>query len=1527
VRFMRRVRLLSYRPYPLRFAAAVAASVLLLLTTGRLLRAAPDPAVQPVYAKLPLSFEENRGQAPADVSYLSRTRSGVLLLRPGSFSLDVDGGQTISVRFVGTAGPSVPTGEQKLIGTTSYLIGDEADWVRAVPNYASVRYASVYPGIDAVFHGNREHLEYDFVLRPGADPAQIRIAFEGADRVVIAAEGNLELSAPHGTMKHLKPRIWQDGPHGREEVAGRYVLSGAAEARFEVDEYDRRGTLVIDPVIEYSTYFGSPNDDRARAVATDSTGATYIAGSTATGGVSWGFVSKVNPGGTAVVYTVFFGNDVCDAAARGIDVDSLNNAIVTGFYVQQDAAGACNVKQVYGAKINSAGNTFVYQLVWGGDQDYGTAVAVDGPGNAYFTGSTNGDFPTTAGVIFPSGWLTKDAFITKLSPTGGVIYSTYLGGSLSDEGLAIAVDTNGNAHVSGSTSSGDWPTTAGAVQPTMPNLDEAGFVTKVNGTATQILYSTFLGGSSRERVDGIAVDALRKIHVTGNTGSTDFPTTANAWDSTCGVDGACNTEDVFYSKIDPLKTGAAGLIYSTFLGGASRDFGEAIAIDQNGRAWITGRTASGDFPKVGATQGTFGGNYDAFVAQIDPALSSAASLRFSSFLGGALYDEATGLKVDPPGDIHVVGYTASTNFPVAGALQPQTAGGNEGFIVKIVSPALVALTLNPGTVTGGANSTGTVTLSAAAPAGGAVVTLTSSRTNVATVPASVTVAAGATTATFAITSNAVTAGTVATITATYDGISRADGLVVNPLLGSLTLNPVVLTGGTGSTGTVTLTAPAPAAGTVVTLTSANANAATVPASVTVATGATSATFPVSTSAVTAVTSVNITATCAGASRIVTLTVNPPAGLAGVTVNPATVTGAAGSTGTVTLGTAAPAGGAVVTLASNNINAATVPAAVTVPANATTATFAIATNAVTAATAVTITATYSGVAKTATLTVNPPTAGLAGVSLNPAAVTGGANSTGTVTLGTAAPAGGVVVTLASSNINAATVPAAVTVPANATTATFAIATKVVIAVKAVTIKATSSGVIKKATLTVNPPAAGLADVSVNPAAVTGGANSTGTVTLGAAAPAGGAVVTLASNNLNAATVPAAVTVPANATTATFPIATNAVTAVTAVTITATYNGVAKTATLTVNPAGPAALAGVTMNPATMIFGSMSTGTVTLTSAAPAGGAVVSLSSSEWVSFVLPASVTVPAGATSAQFPVTTAIGQATTIITASYNGVNKTAPLTSVYPTVAGLTCTPNPVIAGNTTVCTVTMNGIMPAATPVWILSDQPFFAPAPPGTVTVPAGAVSAAFSITTTLVPDQIVAHISANALATATVTAPLTINLTNRGRKWVLNNVVFKDGSTANGYFIYDPVAGQYLAVNILVTPGPDQNNPMGHPPQNLYYYPWPNGFKPTIVDDWSTASLMSLQNPVTVTPPSWTLLQFNFAQPLTNAGGTIPLVINPNVPYTPYCAHNPSPTCTPPPGNISQELFALPDNIWGVVPAWYYRVIVSGTVTAQ
>src|SRR5262249_40516769 len=268
-------------------------------------------------------------------------------------------------------------------------------------------------------------------------------------------------------------------------------------------------------------------------------------------------------------------------------------------------------------------------------------------GNAYFTGVTSGDLAVSPGVIFPSSRGGGDAFLTKLSPSGALLYSTYLGGGAADEGLAIAVNNRGDAIVGGATGSLDFPTSATAVQPTMPNASRAGFITQVNTTAAQILYSTFLGGDVSDSVNAIALDARQKIHVTGSTSSRNFPITATAWDRACGGDNEwAHAEHAFYTKLDPSKAGVARLLYSTFLGGSNSDRGEATAGDQNGRAWVTGRTSSSrDFPVIEAAQPESGGDYDAFIAQIDPVQSGPDSLRYSSLLGGAAYDEGTGISV------------------------------------------------------------------------------------------------------------------------------------------------------------------------------------------------------------------------------------------------------------------------------------------------------------------------------------------------------------------------------------------------------------------------------------------------------------------------------------------------------------------------------------------------------------------------------------------------------------------------------------------------------------------------------------------------------------------------------------------------------------------------------------------------------------------------------------------------------------------------------------------------------------------
>jgi len=392
------------------------------------------------------------------------------------------------------------------------------------------------------------------------------------------------------------------------------------------------------------------------------------------------------------------------------------------------------------------------------------------------------------------------------------------------------------------------------------------------------------------------------------------------------------------------------------------------------------------------------------------------------------------------------------------------------------SVSLSTLTLNPTSVVGGNSSTGTVTLSGPAPAGGAQVALSSSNTTAARVPASVTIAAGATSAAFTVATSAVSASTAVTISAAYAGATRSASLTVTPAappaptLASLALNPTSVTGGNSSTGAVTLSGPAPAGGAQVALSSSNTTVARVPASVTVAAGATSATFTVSTSAVSASTTVTISGSYGGASRSASLTVNPappPAPtLASLTLSPTSVTGGNSSAGTVTLSGPAPAGGAQVALSSSNTLVARVPSSVTITAGASSATFTVSTSPVVASTTVTISGSYGGAIRSASLSVNPaplPIPTLTSLTLSPTSVIGGLQSSrGTVFLSAPAPAGGVQVSLSSSN-GAASVPGSVFIPAGASSASFTVNTSIVLLSTSSTISARYNGTTRTATL--------------------------------------------------------------------------------------------------------------------------------------------------------------------------------------------------------------------------------------------------------------------------------------------------------------------------------------------------------------------------------------------------------------------------------------------------------------------------------
>ena len=491
-------------------------------------------------------------------------------------------------------------------------------------------------------------------------------------------------------------------------------------------------------------------------------------------------------------------------------------------------------------------------------------------------------------------------------------------------------------------------------------------------------------------------------------------------------------------------------------------------------------------------------------------------------------------------------------------------------------PVLQGVSVNPSSVVGGNSSIGTVTLSAPQSGATVVALSTPAPTTVAQMPSSVTVPAGATSATFTITTFAVTSQFNMNI---FAGLAGSPGvqtlLLITPggptTISGLTMNPVDMVGGASSTGTVRLSAAAPSGGAVVTLSKAFSNGGpgtvpvTIPASVTVPAGQTSASFTIATSSVTATTNVRISAAYNGSTFAADMTLFP---LLSYVMFNGNAPGGTPATGTVGLGAAAPSGGLVVALSSGNTSLVTVPGSVTVPAGQTTVNFTANTQPVTQTTGVVVTASSGGTTVSTTLFLVVSTA-VSSVTLTPSTVTGGVSSTGRVTLQSAAPTGNAVVSLASGNTVLATVPFSVAVPAGQTSTTFTVNTAQVTAVSTVVISATYQNVTKSATLTLNPSGPTgptLSAVSVNPTSVVGGNSSTGTVTLTAAAPAGGAAVSL-SDNSTAATVPASVTVPAGATSATFTVTTTSVTAATTATISAVWGGVTRTSTLTVNPSAP------------------------------------------------------------------------------------------------------------------------------------------------------------------------------------------------------------------------------------------------------------------------------------------------------------------------------------------------------------------------
>ena len=642
-------------------------AIVVAVVPATIARAADMPVLDP----LPLYF------VPADASYVARARGytvaidaeGVVLVLPG-------GSGTVTLRFEGPAPRAALEPLDRTPARTSYFVGADPRRHRAgIPTYARVRHNQIYPGVDVVYYGSDDRLEYDLRLAPGTDVTtldRVRIRIGGADDLRIEADGSLEIVAGGGVLRQLPPRVLLERDGRPRIVTGGYRLNGDGTVGFEVAEWDPTATLVIDPVLVFSTYLGGGKSDVAHAVAVDRQGFVYVAGST----TSLNFPS---------------------AAPLQAQCGSCSPTSSDSFLV----------------KLTPDGSTVVYATFLGGaGTDSALGVAVDDDGAAYVTGSTDSlDFPVVAPPQVSRGG-GFDAFVARISPAGDALeYATYLGGSGDDVATAIAVTSGRSAVVVGRTGSPDFPTVA-ALQPSM-DLGGDAFVTKLDPDGGSLTFSTFLGGPERDEARAVALDAQRDIYLAGDIAGAGFakidrsgavvrylanPPLAGASVNAIGVDAsgqiviggsrpACdgNALDGFVARYAPT----GGLLALTDLARCSGGTTTvaAIAPEVTGGAYVAGTTSTRALEACPTEPHHGGLSEDAFVAHV---ASDGTLTSFATNVGGQLDDRAHGVATGPTGSVWLVGETVSADFPTAAALQPELAndaGRSDAFVARLLPTA------------------------------------------------------------------------------------------------------------------------------------------------------------------------------------------------------------------------------------------------------------------------------------------------------------------------------------------------------------------------------------------------------------------------------------------------------------------------------------------------------------------------------------------------------------------------------------------------------------------------------------------------------------------------------------------------------------------------------------------------------------------------------------------------------------------------------------------------------------------------
>ena len=596
--------------------------------------------------------------------------------------------RTVEMRFSGANPAAEIQGDGLMPGKINYLTGSSpAQWRTGISLFSQVRVQEIYPGIDLVYYGNGTQLEYDFTVAAEANPDVINIRFSGADRISINPQGELVLQLGDSTILQPKPVIYQNVDGQRKAIAGGYKITGPHEVAFAVSSYNHSLPLVIDPVMSYSTYFGGTLGDVAWAVAVNpNDDSVYVAGQT---------LSKI-------------------AMKKGPPFS-------TPGAFQEDYAGGKYTGDGFVARFDDTGTNLIFLTYLGGSSDdFVSGLTLNAAGDVFLTGFTSSSNFPTVNALSPTnnGVYSKkykgipgDVFVAELDPSGSnLIFSTYLGGSALDAAYGIALDSAENIYLTGLTRSTNYPVVnplayqlVGSTNLLLDRLagTNNAFVTELGAGGSPVIFSTYLGGNIYDVGEGITVDPAGNILVTGFTSSTNFPT-LNAVSTLLNQRVPKKNDkffpyDAFVAKLAPA---GAGLVYSTYLGSTNNDVAFKIASDSAGNAYVTGYTGSPAFPNTVTNIPGFyahGGkkntsDNDAFLTKFDPS----GAIVYSAVFGGKSADQGYGVALDAIGDVFVVGYTSSKDFPTnntyntLGLLRAKNKGDNDVF-VTVFNPTATAL--------------------------------------------------------------------------------------------------------------------------------------------------------------------------------------------------------------------------------------------------------------------------------------------------------------------------------------------------------------------------------------------------------------------------------------------------------------------------------------------------------------------------------------------------------------------------------------------------------------------------------------------------------------------------------------------------------------------------------------------------------------------------------------------------------------------------------------------------------------------